>query len=61
MSKLNEDCRVLQVGNFVNTGNWNNPQRGRAYSPYGISPTINTGSGGGHTPQIVIEAEKEDE
>ena len=24
--------RVIQVGNIVNTGNWNNPQRGRIYS-----------------------------
>lgn len=44
---------VKQVGNIVNTGNWDNPQRGRIYSPDGCSPALNTCSGGGLEPKIV--------
>lgn len=45
--------RVIQVGNIVNTGNWNNPQRGRIYSSEGCSPTLNTCGGGGLEPKII--------
>lgn len=44
---------VLQVGNVVDTGNWNNPQRGRIYSPEGCSPALNTVGGGGLEPKIL--------
>lgn len=44
---------VLQVGNIVDTGNWNNPQRGRIYSAEGCSPSLNTVGGGGLEPKIV--------
>lgn len=44
--------KVLQVGNIVSTGNWNNPQIGRIYSPEGCSPTLNTCNGGNHEPKI---------
>lgn len=45
---------VKQVGNIVNTGNWDNPQRGRIYSPDGCSPALNCcGGGGGLEPKIV--------
>lgn len=44
---------VLQVGNIVDTGNWNNPQRGRIYSPEGCSPALNTVGGGGLEPKIL--------
>lgn len=44
--------RVIQIGNIVNTGNWNNPQRGRIYSSDGCSPTLNTCGGGGLEPKI---------
>lgn len=49
-----EDNEVLQVRNIVDTGNWNNPQRGRIYSVKGTSPTLNTCSGGGLEPKIVV-------
>lgn len=44
---------VKQVGNIVNTGNWDNPQRGRIYSPDGCSPALNCCGGGGLEPKIV--------
>lgn len=45
--------KVEQVGNIVNTGNWDNPQRGRIYSADGISPTLNCMQGGGLEPKIL--------
>lgn len=45
---------VKQVGNIVNTGNWDNPQRGRIYSAEGISPSLNCCGGGGLEPKIAI-------
>ena len=47
--------RIIQVGNIVNTGNWNNPQRGRIYSTEGLSPALNTVAGGGLEPKIIID------
>ena len=47
--------RIIQVGNIVNTGNWDNPQRGRIYSPEGLSPALNTVGGGGLEPKIIID------
>lgn len=44
--------RILQVGNIVDTGNFDNPQRGRIYSQEGISPALNTVGGGGQEPKI---------
>lgn len=44
--------KVIQVGNIVNTGNWNNPQIGRVYSSEGCSQTLNTCGGGSHEPKI---------
>ena len=43
---------VVQVGNIVNTGNWDNPQRGRIYSDNGCCPALNTAQGGGLEPKI---------
>jgi len=37
---------VKQIGNIVDTGNWDNPQRGRIYSADGICPALNTVGGG---------------
>lgn len=45
--------KVIQVGNIVDTGNWDNPQRGRIYSSEGCSPALNTVQGGGLEPKIV--------
>lgn len=47
------ESKVKQVGNIVNTGNWDNPQRGRIYSAEGISPTLNCMQGGGLEPKII--------
>lgn len=44
--------KVIQVGNIVSTGKWDNPQIGRVYSPDGCSPTLNTCGGGCHEPKI---------
>lgn len=49
---VNENA-VKQVGNIVNTGNWDNPQRGRIYSPDGCSPALNCCGGGGLEPKII--------
>ena len=48
-----KDIGVKQVGNIVHTGNWDNPQRGRIYSPDGLSPSLNTVGGGGLEPKII--------
>lgn len=47
--------KIIQVGNIVNSGNFDNPQRGRIYSPSGISPALNTVGGGGLEPKIFEE------
>lgn len=44
---------VKQIGNMVDTGNWDNPQRGRIYSPEGCCPSLNTVGGGGLEPKIL--------
>lgn len=48
------DAAVIQVGNIVDTGNWDNPQRGRIYSPSGCSPALTTMQGGGLEPKILF-------
>lgn len=45
--------KVVQVGSIVSTGNWDNLQIGRVYSPEGCSPTLNTCGGGSHEPKIL--------
>lgn len=47
--------KVIQVGNIVNTGNWDNPQRGRIYSSEGCSPALNCVGGGGLESKILEE------
>jgi DNA (cytosine-5)-methyltransferase 1 len=47
--------KVIQVGNIVDSGNWDNPQRGRVYSSDGCSPALNTCQGGGLEPKIIEE------
>lgn len=54
LTTVQKDNVVIQVGNIVDTGNWDNPQRGRIDSPSGCSPALNTVSGGGLEPKIVI-------
>ena len=50
---LESNNAVKQIGNIVNTGNWDNPQRGRIYSSDGCSPSLNCCGGGGLEPKIV--------
>lgn len=50
---------VIQIGNIVDTGNWDNPQRGRIYSVNGICPTLNTCGGGNLEPKILEIKERE--
>ena len=44
---------VVQLGNIVHTGNWDNPERGRIYSDEGVSPALSTMQGGGLEPKIL--------
>ena len=53
------DNAVKQIGNIVNTGNFDNPQRGRIYSQNGCSPTLNCCGGGGLEPKILQVIEKQ--
>lgn len=55
LENVNNENKVIQVGNVVSAGNWDNPQRGRIYSPKGCSPTLNCVGGGGLEPKIVCE------
>ena len=43
----------MQVDNIVDTGNFDNPQRGRIYSPDGLAPALNTMQGGGREPKFI--------
>lgn len=45
--------KVKQIGNYDTESTWDNPQTGRVYSADGISPTLNTCSGGDRQPKIV--------
>lgn len=54
---VNENA-VKQIGNIVNTGNWDNPQRGRIYSSEGCSPALNCCGGGGLDPKIITGLDK---
>ena len=46
---------IKQIGNLIDTDSFGgNPQRGRVYSPEGISPTLTTMQGGGLKPKIAI-------
>lgn len=48
---------IHQVGNYLKTSSFGgNPQRGRVYSPNGISPALNTMQGGNRQPQIAVKA-----
>ena len=46
---------IHQVGNYLKTSSFGgNPQRGRVYSPDGISPALNTMQGGGREPKVLV-------
>ena len=46
---------VVQLGNIVHTGNWDNPERGRIYSDEGVSTALSTMQGGGLEPKILCK------
>lgn len=50
---VEDDSKIMQIGNFVTTGNFRNPQRGRVYDPEGLAPTLHTGGGGNTMPHII--------
>ncbi len=58
LENTKEENKILQIGNIVDTGNFDNPQRGRIYSPSGISPSLNTVGGGGLEPKIIEKTEQ---
>lgn len=46
---------IIQVGNIIKTTSFaGNPQRGRIYSPDGLSPTLTCVKGGGIEPKILL-------
>ena len=49
--------KVKQKYNIVDDTsiNWKNPQRGRVYDIQGLSPSLNTVSGGGQMPYIEVK------
>lgn len=47
------ESKIIQVGNLADEKGFKNPQRGRVYNPIGISPNINTMSGGNLQPKII--------
>lgn len=47
------NIEVMQVGNIMQEKNFANPQCGRIYSTHGLSPTINTCSGGQRELKII--------
>lgn len=47
---------IVQVGNIIKTTSFGgNPQRGRIYSPDGLSPTLTCVKGGGIEPKILLQ------
>ena len=50
----NQEIDIKQIGNTVDTGNWNNPQRGRVYLSDGICPALNCMRGGGLEPKVLL-------
>lgn len=47
------DSEMIQIGQIYGTNNNSNPQGGRIYSIYGISPSMDTCNGGNRMPKIV--------
>lgn len=54
VQKDNLLLEVKQIGNMVDSGNWDNPQRGRIYSDKGLCPALNTVGGGNLEPKIIV-------
>lgn len=55
LAKEQPHVAVKQVGNISNSDSFGgNPQTGRVYDPEGLSPTLNTMTGGGREPKVAI-------
>lgn len=50
----NTDLKLIQVGQMYGTDKEPNPQAGRVYSADGISPTVDTCSGGNRMPKVAV-------
>lgn len=50
----NTDIKLIQVGQMYGTKKEPNPQAGRVYNPNGLSPTMDTCSGGNRMPKIIV-------
>ena len=46
--------KLLQIGCISGSKVWANPSSGRVYDQNGLAPTLNTCSGGGHEPYIIV-------
>ena len=53
--KFDSTNKMIQVGQMYGTEKEPNPQSGRIYSAEGISPTMDTCSGGNRMPKVLIE------
>lgn len=51
----NKSNDIILLGNIQKENGFKNPQVGRVYSIYGVCPTLNTCSGGGHEPKILVK------
>ena len=47
--------RIMQIGNLVVGGNFDNPQRGRIYDPKGCAPALDTQGGGNREIKVLIQ------
>lgn len=52
------DLKCIQVAQMYGTGKEPNPQAGRIYSAEGISPTMDSCSGGNRMPKVLIKKPK---
>ena len=54
--------KVIQVGNVTDShiSRWDNPSIGRVYDPKGISPCLNSMTGWGRTPLIIVRENREE-
>lgn len=53
--KIIKEPKLIQVAQMYGTEKEPNPQAGRIYSADGISPTMDTCSGGNRMPKVLIE------
>lgn len=50
----------MQIGNIMKgASGWDNPSVGRVYDRKGLSPTLNSCTGGGRQPYIIVRCDSE--